>query len=153
MASGVATVKEVISGDTLVLVGIPPKPRKAILNGGPPPEKRVSLCSVVAPRVAVKTLTHESSDEPFGFAAREFLRQQLIGQQVQFKVEFAAAGKEYACVLLQGQNVACELLRRGLARLRDNKNPPVAHDIHGSPAAAAAAAAAGAAAACVCCCS
>ncbi|KAL8424541.1 hypothetical protein Efla_005647 [Eimeria flavescens] len=121
MASGVATVKEVISGDTLVLVGVP--------KGGPPPEKRVSLSSVVAPRVAMKSLTHETPDEPYGWPAREFLRNYLIGQQVTFKIEFAMNGKEYACVCYKGENVACELLRRGLAKVRDNKNPPQAHDL------------------------
>ncbi|OEH74962.1 nuclease and tudor domain-containing protein [Cyclospora cayetanensis] len=121
MASGVATVKEVISGDTLVLVGAP--------KGGPPPEKRVGLSSVIAPRVALKSLTHESSDEPYGWPAREFMRSRLVGQQVQFKVEYAFNGKEYACVMLKGENVACELLRRGLAKLRDSRNPPNAHDL------------------------
>ncbi|KAL8444716.1 hypothetical protein Emag_005345 [Eimeria magna] len=121
MAAGVATVKEVISGDTLVLVGVP--------KGGPPPEKRVSLSSVVAPRVAMKSLTHETHDEPYGWPAREFMRKYLIGQQVNFKVEFAMNGKEYACVTFKGENVACELLRRGLAKLRENKNPPQAHDL------------------------
>ncbi|KAL8433098.1 hypothetical protein ACSSS7_004121 [Eimeria intestinalis] len=121
MAAGVATVKEVISGDTLVLVGVP--------KGGPPPEKRVSLSSVVAPRVAMKSLTHETQDDPYGWPAREFMRNYLIGQQVNFKVEFAMNGKEYACVTFKGENVACELLRRGLAKLRDNKNPPQAHDL------------------------
>ncbi|KAL8273573.1 hypothetical protein Esti_002500 [Eimeria stiedai] len=120
MAAGVATVKEVISGDTFVLVGVP--------KGGPPPEKRVSLSSVVAPRVAMKSMTHETQDEPYGWPAREFMRNYLIGQQVSFKVEFAMNGKEYACVTFKGENVACELLRRGLAKLRENKNPPQAHD-------------------------
>lgn len=121
MASGIGTVKEVISGDTLVLVGAP--------KGGPPPEKRVSLSSVTAPRVALKSLTHESPDEPYGWPAREFMRNRLIGQQVHFKVEYTFNGKEYACVTLKGENVACELLKRGLAKLRDNKNPPNAHDL------------------------
>lgn len=121
MASGIATVKEVISGDTLVLVGAP--------KDGPPPEKRVSLSSVTAPRVALKTLTHESPDEPYGWPAREFMRTRLIGQQVQFKVEYQFNGREYACVMFKGENVACELLRKGLAKLRDNKNPPNAHDL------------------------
>ncbi|CDI79420.1 tudor / staphylococcal nuclease domain-containing protein, putative, partial [Eimeria acervulina] len=93
MASGIATVKEVISGDTLVLVGAP--------KGGPPPEKRVGLSCVVAPRVALKSLTHESPDEPYGWPARELMRHRLIGQQVEFKVEYSIGEKEYACVRFQ----------------------------------------------------
>ena len=103
----------------------------AVLEGGPPPEKRVGLSSVTAPRVALKSLTHESPDEPYGWPAREFMRDRLIGQQVHFKVEYTFNGKEYACVTFKGENVACELLRRGLAKLRDNKNPPNAHDLEG----------------------
>ena len=37
------TVKEVVSGDTLVIMG----PSR----GGPPPEKRLTLASLIAPRM------------------------------------------------------------------------------------------------------
>lgn len=44
MASGTATVKAVISGDTLVLVGA--------ATNGPPPELVLTLASLQAPRLA-----------------------------------------------------------------------------------------------------
>lgn len=44
MASGTATVKAVISGDTLVLVGA--------ATNGPPPELMLTLSSLQAPRLA-----------------------------------------------------------------------------------------------------
>jgi hypothetical protein len=42
--SGVAIVKAVLSGDTLVLMGRP--------QNGPPPERQLSLSSLMAPKVA-----------------------------------------------------------------------------------------------------
>lgn len=44
MASGTATVKAVISGDTLVLMGA--------ATNGPPPEIVLTLASLSAPRLA-----------------------------------------------------------------------------------------------------
>lgn len=37
------TVKEIVSGDTLVVMGP--------ARGGPPPEKRLTLASLIAPRM------------------------------------------------------------------------------------------------------
>nr|CEL65707.1 TPA: Staphylococcal nuclease domain-containing protein 1 [Neospora caninum Liverpool] len=121
MASGIATVKEVVSGDTFVLVGAP--------KGGPPPEKRLSLASVQAPRVAMKSLSHELQDEPYGWAARECMRNRLIGQQVEFKVDYVLSNKEYGTIKFNGENIACSLLKQGLAKLKPNRNPPCAPDI------------------------
>ena len=90
------TVKEVVSGDTLVIMGPP--------RGGPPPEKRLTLASLIAPRMvrsvaACAQLYGDSTypstadaaclqarrdgstaDEPFAWQSREFLRQKSIGQ-------------------------------------------------------------------------
>lgn len=59
------------------------------------------------------------------------MRQRLIGQTVTFKLEYAFNGREFACVVFQGENVAKELLRQGLAKLRESKAPPQAHDLEG----------------------
>jgi len=74
MASGIATVKEVLSGDTVVLMGAP--------KGGPPPEIRLTLSSLIAPRLANNARAGETKDEPFAWESREFLRKTLIGKQV-----------------------------------------------------------------------
>ncbi|PFH32935.1 nuclease and tudor domain-containing protein [Besnoitia besnoiti] len=121
MASGVTTVKEVISGDTFVLMGAP--------RGGPPPEKRLSLSSVQAPRVAMKSLSHEVQDEPYGWTAREFMRNRLVGQQVEFKVDYGMNNREYGTIVFNGENVSHSLLRQGFAKLKPNRNPPCAPDI------------------------
>eukprot|EP00922_Rhytidocystis_sp_ex-Travisia-forbesii_P071159 GHVS01106201.1.p1 GENE.GHVS01106201.1~~GHVS01106201.1.p1 ORF type:complete len:936 (-),score=126.12 GHVS01106201.1:359-3166(-) len=123
MASGIATVKQVISGDTLVLVGTP--------KGGPPPEKQLTLSSVMAPRVAMKSLTKQIEDEPYGWPSREFMRERVIGKTVEFKVEYTLGEREYGCIKLKdkNENVAKELLKKGLARVKSNRTPPCAHDI------------------------
>ena len=85
------TVKDVVSGDTLVIMG----PSR----GGPPPEKRLTLASLIAPRMvcfptrqrrrparsaelALVQARRDGStaDEPFAWQSREFLRKKSIGQ-------------------------------------------------------------------------
>lgn len=63
------TVKEVVSGDTISIVG--GKPGAAV-----PAEKRLTLSSLVAPKLGKR----DSRDEPFAWGSREFLRKKLIGQ-------------------------------------------------------------------------
>ena len=75
MASGNATVKAVLSGDTLVLVG------KA--SAGPPPELTITLSFVHCPKIARGP---SQEDEPFAWASREFLRELCVGKSVSFKV-------------------------------------------------------------------
>ena len=103
------TVKEVASGDTLVIMG----PSR----GGPPPEKRLTLASLIAPRLVRVSAACASScrrcvllatpaaiymqarrdgstaDEPFAWQSREFLRQKSIGQVHAFALRNYAALK------------------------------------------------------------
>ncbi|RLM74076.1 hypothetical protein C2845_PM15G07100 [Panicum miliaceum] len=62
-------VKAVPSGDTLVIMGS----AKADML---PPEKSITLSSVIAPRLA----SRHGTDEPFAWDSREFLRKLCIGQ-------------------------------------------------------------------------
>eukprot|EP00922_Rhytidocystis_sp_ex-Travisia-forbesii_P010570 GHVS01015479.1.p1 GENE.GHVS01015479.1~~GHVS01015479.1.p1 ORF type:complete len:881 (+),score=163.91 GHVS01015479.1:174-2816(+) len=79
----------------------------------------------------MKSLTKQIEDEPYGWPSREFMRERLIGKTVEFKVEFSQSEREYGCVKIKGQteNVAKELIKKGLARVKSNRNPPCAHDI------------------------
>ncbi|CEM37772.1 unnamed protein product [Vitrella brassicaformis CCMP3155] len=119
MAGGFATVKQVVSGDTFVLVGAP--------RGGPPPEKQLSLASIIAPRIAMKSLTKETQDEPFGWNAREFIRKKIIGKQVEFKVEYSQNDREYGWIKFEGNSISIDLLKQGLVKLKPNRSPG-AHD-------------------------
>lgn len=89
------TVKEVVSGDTVVIMG----PSR----GGPPPEKRLTLASLMAPKMVGNSIRGgfnvprdcvdgpgtsrlqarrdgTTVDEPFAWHSREFLRKKCVGQ-------------------------------------------------------------------------
>ncbi|KAJ3120522.1 hypothetical protein HK098_004550 [Nowakowskiella sp. JEL0407] len=75
---GRAFVKNIISGDTVVLRGKP--------VGGPPPERIVSFSNGSAPRVG--SVKEPEREEEFAFQSREYLRKLLIGKEVAFKIEY-----------------------------------------------------------------
>jgi staphylococcal nuclease domain-containing protein 1 len=77
--AGFGTVKAVLSGDTLVIVGNPAKP------GAPAPELQLSLAGLTAPRLSRHP---DQKDEPAGYASREFLRRIVIGRAVRFRVDY-----------------------------------------------------------------
>eukprot|EP00887_Chlorella_sp_A99_P001577 scaffold8.g1577.t1 len=81
------TVAEVVSGDCLV-----------VRDKASSAERRVNLSSVRAPRVG----TRDRAPEPWALEAKEFLRQRLIGKQVEVKLEYtrkvAPQGPEGALV-------------------------------------------------------
>lgn len=99
MASGHATVKAVLSGDTLVLMGA--------ATNGPPPELMLTLSSLQAPRLA---RSPEQTNEPYAWASREHLRKLCIGKQVRFKVEYRvpAINRDFGSVWLPPNNRGVE---------------------------------------------
>ena len=112
MTSGFATVKGVTSGDTLLLVG-----RAA---AGPPPELQLTLSGVAAPRLAKGS---NAVDEPFAWAARDFLRRLALGKAVSFRVDGEAAGRSFGAVAQDRRGRAdrwrsCSRGRGGAARRR-----------------------------------
>ncbi|KAI8981040.1 tudor domain-containing protein [Pilobolus umbonatus] len=109
MVMNKAVVKNVLSGDTVILRG---KPRA----NGPPLERLLALSNVQAPRLG----NMSKSDEPFGYAAREFLRKLLVGKEVNFVVEYATAGqREYGTLYTStGENVAELGVKAGWLKVR-----------------------------------
>ncbi|CEG35517.1 staphylococcal nuclease domain-containing protein 1-like isoform x1 [Plasmopara halstedii] len=115
MASGHATVKAVLSGDTLVLMG-------AAANG-PPQELMLTLSSLQAPRLA---RSPEQSNEPYAWASREHLRKLCIGKQVRFKVEYRvpSINRDFGSVWLPPnarnveENLCVIQARTGYARVK-----------------------------------
>lgn len=102
-------VKAVPSGDSLVIMGN----TKAEI----PPEKTITLSSLVAPRLARKN----SDDEPFAWESREFLRKLCIGQEVIFKVDYEvpSINREFGSVFIGDKNVACLAVAAGWAKVRE----------------------------------
>ncbi|CAH9104639.1 unnamed protein product [Cuscuta europaea] len=102
-------VKAVPSGDSLVIMGS----TKAEI----PPEKTITLSSLMAPRLARRG----GLDEPFAWDSREFLRNLCIGKEVTFKVDYTvpSIGREFGSVFLGDKNVALLVVAEGWAKVRD----------------------------------
>uniref|UniRef100_A0A915AJY5 Staphylococcal nuclease domain-containing protein 1 n=1 Tax=Parascaris univalens TaxID=6257 RepID=A0A915AJY5_PARUN len=115
-------VKQVLSGDAVVLQGPPIK--------GPPKEMTVYLSNVVAPRLAKRPTDTEPGrdDEPFAWGSREFLRQKLVGQNVIFRCDYtAASGREHGRIYLGGtspenaENVTESCVSEGWVEVRPSR--------------------------------
>ncbi|KAI8382321.1 hypothetical protein BD560DRAFT_346615 [Blakeslea trispora] len=108
-----AVVKNVLSGDTVILRG---KPRP----NGPPAERLLALSHVQAPRLGNTT----RSDEPFGFQAREFLRKLVVGKEVSFVSDYTVptTQREYGSIYLSnGDNVAELGVKAGFLKVREGR--------------------------------
>ncbi|KAL9229368.1 hypothetical protein vseg_004842 [Gypsophila vaccaria] len=109
-------VKAVPSGDTLVIMGV----TKADTI---PPEKMVTLASVIAPRLARR----DGVDDPFAWESREFLRKLCIGKEVTFLTHAtppsqSGISREFATVLLGSsttQNVSKLVVAQGWAKVKE----------------------------------
>jgi staphylococcal nuclease domain-containing protein 1 len=108
LSKGVALVKSVPSGDSIVVVG----------NTGQ--EKLISLSGISAPRIG---RGKSGADEPFAFEAREFLRKLVVGKRVSFDINHVAekSGREYGKVHTDGKNVAELMIEKGLVRVLEGK--------------------------------
>jgi staphylococcal nuclease domain-containing protein 1 len=107
-------VKEVLSGDTLVIV-------PASKGPAPPPEKRLSLSSLVAPRLGRRD--GSTVDEPFAWQSREFLRRLAIGKACVFRVDYKleqAGDREFGSVFFGEQNVSLSIVTAGWAKVRES---------------------------------
>ncbi|XP_072991118.1 ribonuclease TUDOR 1-like [Typha latifolia] len=102
-------VKAVPSGDCLVIMGS----TKAEI----PPEKTITLSSLIAPRLARRG----GVDEPFAWASREYLRNLCIGKEVTFRVDYTvpSIGREFGTVFLGDKNVALLVVSDGWAKVRE----------------------------------
>ncbi|XP_054718576.1 staphylococcal nuclease domain-containing protein 1-like [Uloborus diversus] len=116
--SGYAIVKQVQSGDTVILRGQP--------RGGKPKEKTLGLSSIIAPKLARRPNASgegATKDEPYAWEAREFLRKKLIGKDVYFVIESTPnAAKEYGYIYIgkdtTGENISESLVAEGLVDVR-----------------------------------
>jgi len=106
-----AVVKQVLSGDTIVLRGR--------ATNGPPPERQLSLAYVSAPRLGRK----DEKGEAYAWESREYLRKLIVGKEVSFKVQYTTKnGREFGQVVLGlDQDVTQILVSLGLVKLRDER--------------------------------
>ncbi|KAK4755127.1 hypothetical protein SAY87_008884 [Trapa incisa] len=104
-------VKAVTSGDCLVISALTNN------NAGPPPEKTITLSSLIAPRLARRG----GVDEPFAWDSREYLRKLCVGKEVTFKVDYTvpSIGREFGSVFLGDKNVAMLVVSEGWAKVRE----------------------------------
>lgn len=120
MASGNAIVKNVLSGDTLLLVG------KSI--NGPPPEITITLNNIQTPKLARGP---QQNDELFAWHAREFLRKLCIGKQVSFKVSstISSINRSFGDVYLNNDNVNKSIIAAGWGTVKDQKDNNEDYDV------------------------
>lgn len=100
-------VKGVLSGDTLVIMRVPSTTFEI------PPEKTITLSSLMAPRLA----RQGRPDEPFAWQSREFLRDLCIGKEVIFQVDYVSKGREYGTICLEDEFVAHLVVAEGWAKV------------------------------------
>ncbi|KAJ0183735.1 hypothetical protein K1T71_000158 [Dendrolimus kikuchii] len=123
----IGIVKQVLSGDTLIIRKQP--------QGGPPPEKLITLSCITAPKLARQKSANndtETKDEPFAWEAREFLRKKLVGREVVFTSEKPpnSGTREYGIVWSgrdpnKDENMNEALIMEGLCKIRDGaRNMP-----------------------------
>ncbi|KAI9102856.1 hypothetical protein DFS34DRAFT_577116 [Phlyctochytrium arcticum] len=114
--SGKAWVKNIISGDTVVIHGKP--------SNGPPAEKVISLSNLVAPRLG--SAKEPEREEPFAFESREFLRRALVGKEVFYTVDYTTTSNQRDFGVLRVQhpivgeetNVNRAIAKEGWARVK-----------------------------------
>ena len=109
-----ALVKAVNSGDYLTLT----KAGK---------DYNVFLGSVAAPKMGSSSRT----EEPFGFEAREFLRERFIGKKCDFFPEYNYGGRDYGNLIVDGENAGLSIVKAGLAKLVEKKGQLPASTHHG----------------------
>lgn len=105
------TVKEVPAGDTVVIVGT--------VKSGPPPEKRITLSSLVAPKLGKRD--GSTRDEAFAWDSREFLRKKCIGKECVFKVDYVVeqiGNREFGSLFIGQENIALAVVSNGWAKVR-----------------------------------
>lgn len=115
-----AIVKQIQSGDTIILRNIPTK-------GGPPKERTLALSSIAAPKLARRPNANGeggTKDEPYAWEAREFLRKKLVGKKVYFTVETTTQNttREYGTIYVGTEsaleNITETLVSEGLVDVR-----------------------------------
>ena len=73
---------------------------------------------------AAKIGSSNRAEEPFGFDAREYIRERAIGKKCEFTIEHTYSGRDYGILVVDGENIAVSLVRQGLAKVLEKKGGP-----------------------------
>lgn len=103
LSPSTGTIKAVVSGSTLVLGSTTGKNTKTM-----------TLQSLIAPRPAIRA---GEEDEPWAWAAREFLRKKTVGKNVTLRITHKVDGQDFGHVFLGNENLALVTVEAGWARV------------------------------------
>ena len=107
--------KGVLSGDLIVVSGKLKKGSDEV-----PDERNIFLSCISAPKLNSQT-TYE--EDYFGWEARNFLRNSLIGKVVKYSEDYTIGENSFCQVVSeQGVNMNMELVKKGLAKVNLNKS-------------------------------
>mmetsp|Transcript_10014 Transcript_10014/g.24959 ORF Transcript_10014/g.24959 Transcript_10014/m.24959 type:complete len:920 (-) Transcript_10014:25-2784(-) len=119
--TGHGIVRSVPRGDMLVVLQLGGRQ----VPGGAPPEHRLCLSNVNAPRLGRSSSRNGkiagTKDEPFAWESREFLRKLTIGAPVTYTVNYKNPKNDtkFATVMMDGENVANKIAEAGWATIRE----------------------------------
>jgi staphylococcal nuclease domain-containing protein 1 len=106
-------VKGVLSGDCIIISG---KMKKNSEEA--PEEKTLYLSLISAPRSGN---SNNPDEEPLGWEARDFLRQQVLGKVIKYTNDYKINDRQYGQVFVDDKNINVELVSNGLAKVFTNK--------------------------------
>lgn len=85
-------------------------------QGGPPPEKQITLAGIQGPRLGRRDGSEK--DQPFAWAAREFVRLLTVGKPCTFEIEESAGNRVFGHINVEGENLASKIVAAGWAKVK-----------------------------------
>ena len=86
------------------------------MQGGPPPEKQITLAGIQGPRLGRRD--GGAKDEPFAWAAREFVRTAFVGKPCTFEIEEGTQTRTFGHINVGGENLASKIVAAGWAKVK-----------------------------------
>jgi staphylococcal nuclease domain-containing protein 1 len=102
-------IKGVLNGDMVIISG------KVKKNSDEAPEEKTLILSLIsAPRCGSSNSLEE---EPYGWDAKDFLRQLTLSKVVKYTIDYKYNDKLYGQIFLEGKNLNLELVKNGYAKI------------------------------------
>ena len=61
------------------------------------------------------------TEEPFGFDAREFLREKIIGKKCEFAIEYTISARDYGILKVDGEVINLAIVKSGFVKVMEKK--------------------------------